>query len=60
MVSAPTIPIQDPGERMTKENARLIVSQIVLDSLEGLKMTFPKTNAKRRQELQSIRKRLAK
>jgi PPK2 family polyphosphate:nucleotide phosphotransferase len=43
-----------------KENARLIVSQIVLDALEGLKMTFPKPNAKRRQELQSIRKRLAK
>jgi PPK2 family polyphosphate:nucleotide phosphotransferase len=43
-----------------KENARLIVSQIVLDTLEGLKMTYPKTNAKRRQELQSIRKRLAK
>ena len=42
-----------------KENARLIVSQIV-DTLEGLKMTYPETNAKRRQELQSIRKRLAK
>jgi PPK2 family polyphosphate:nucleotide phosphotransferase len=43
-----------------KENARLIVSQIVLDTLDGLKMTYPETNAKRRQELQSIRKRLAK
>ena len=43
-----------------KENARLIVSQIVLDTLEGLKMTFPKTSAKRRQELQLIRKKLAK
>jgi PPK2 family polyphosphate:nucleotide phosphotransferase len=43
-----------------KENARLIVSQIVLDTLEGLKMTYPNTNAKRRQELQSIRRRLAK
>jgi PPK2 family polyphosphate:nucleotide phosphotransferase len=43
-----------------KENARLIVSRIVLDILQGLKMTYPKTNAKRRQELQSIRKRLAK
>jgi PPK2 family polyphosphate:nucleotide phosphotransferase len=43
-----------------KENARLIVSQIVLDTFEGLKMTYPETNAKRRQELQSIRKRLAK
>jgi hypothetical protein len=43
-----------------KGNARLIISHIVLDTLEGLKMTYPKANAKRRQELQSIRKRLAK
>jgi hypothetical protein len=41
-----------------KENARLIVSQIVLDTLDGLKMNYPKTSAKRRQELQAIRKRL--
>jgi PPK2 family polyphosphate:nucleotide phosphotransferase len=43
-----------------KENARLIVSQIVLDTFEGLDMAYPKTDAKRRQELQSIRKRLAR
>ena len=43
-----------------KENARLIVSQIVLDTLEVLQMTYPKSSAKRRQELQSIRKQLAK
>lgn len=43
-----------------KKNARLIISQIVLDALAGLKMTYPKTNAKRRQELQLIRKRLMK
>jgi len=42
-----------------KENARLIVSQIVLDTFEGLGMTYPKTDAQRRQELLSIRKRLA-
>ena len=41
-----------------KENARLIVSQIVLDALNELKMAYPKTTAKRRQELKSIRKRL--
>ncbi len=41
-----------------KENARLIVSQIVLDTFEGLKMAFPKTSAKRRRELLSIRRRL--
>jgi len=43
-----------------KENARLIVSKIVLDTLEGLKVTFPRTTAKRRQELLAIRTRLAK
>jgi len=43
-----------------KENARLIVSRIVLDTLEELKMTYPETSGERRQELLSIRKRLAK
>ncbi len=43
-----------------KENARLLVSRIVLDTLEELKMTYPKTSAKRRRELLSIRKQLAK
>jgi PPK2 family polyphosphate:nucleotide phosphotransferase len=43
-----------------KENARLIVSRIILDTFDGLNMTYPKTSAKRRQELQSIRKRLTK
>ena len=41
-----------------KENARLIISQIVLDAFKDLKMAYPKTTAKRRQELKSIRKRL--
>ena len=43
-----------------KENARLIVSQIVLDTFGELKMTYPNTSAKRRRELQLIRNRLAK
>jgi PPK2 family polyphosphate:nucleotide phosphotransferase len=43
-----------------KENARLIVSGIILDTAEELKMTYPKTSAKRRRELLSIRKELAK
>ena len=43
-----------------KENARLIVSQIVLDGLSGLKMAYPKTTARRRRELDSIRKLLTK
>jgi polyphosphate kinase 2 (PPK2 family) len=41
-----------------KENARLIVSQIVLDAFHELKMAYPKTTAKRRKELESIRKQL--
>jgi len=43
-----------------KENARLIVSQIVLDAFNDLKMAYPKTTAKRRRELKSIRKLLTK
>ena len=43
-----------------KENARLIVSQIVLDTFEGLKMAYPNVGAKRRKELLAIRGRLAK
>jgi hypothetical protein len=43
-----------------KENARLIVSRIVLDALKDLRMAYPKTTAKRRRELKSIRKLLAK
>jgi len=43
-----------------KENARLIVSQIIIDTFKGLKMAYPKTSARRRQELQAIRKRLEK
>src|SRR5207248_7588512 len=41
-----------------KANARLIVSQIILDTLNGLEMTYPEVNAERRNELQSIRERL--
>jgi len=41
-----------------KENARLIVSQIVLGALADLKPAYPKTTRKRRLELQSIRKLL--
>ena len=41
-----------------KENARLIVSQIILDTLEGLEMSYPKTTDERHQELLEIRKQL--
>jgi PPK2 family polyphosphate:nucleotide phosphotransferase len=43
-----------------KENARLIIGRILLDTLESLKMAYPKTTAKRRRELLAIRKELTK
>ncbi len=43
-----------------KENARLIVSKIILDVFNGLKMAYPKPTAEHLRELKSIRKRLAK
>jgi len=41
-----------------KENARLIVSRIVLDAFDALKMSYPKVSAGRRRELLAIRNRL--
>lgn len=41
-----------------KQNARLIVSQIILDTLEGLDMSYPKTTDERRKELLEIHKQL--
>ena len=43
-----------------KENARLIISRIVLDTFKSLEMHYPETDAKRQQELQSIRELLIK
>ena len=43
-----------------KENARLIVSHILINTLSQLKMAYPKITSKRRRELKSIRKLLAK
>jgi PPK2 family polyphosphate:nucleotide phosphotransferase len=41
-----------------KANARLIVSQIILDMFAGLNMAYPVVDAKRRDELQAIRAQL--
>jgi len=41
-----------------KKNARLIISQVILDTLKNLKMSYPKTGELRRQELLAIRERL--
>src|SRR6202167_4915047 len=43
-----------------KENARLIVSRIVIDVFKDLKMAYPKATPKRRRELKSIGNALAK
>ena len=43
-----------------KENARLVISQVVLDTLRDLKMKYPEPSAQLRRELPSIRKLLAK
>jgi PPK2 family polyphosphate:nucleotide phosphotransferase len=43
-----------------KDNARLVVSQIIVDAMKRLKMTHPRTTAKRRLELQAIKKLLTK
>ena len=41
-----------------KENARLIVSHILVDRLEALDMAYPPTSSARREELMAIRKQL--
>jgi hypothetical protein len=43
-----------------KRNARLIISEIILDTLRGLKMQYPELTKQQRNELQEIRKLLAK
>ena len=43
-----------------KENARLIVSQIVVQTLTNLKMSFPQASEQRARELQTIRKALSR
>jgi hypothetical protein len=41
-----------------KKNARLIVSQVILETLKGLKMRYPETTAARHKELLEIRSQL--
>ena len=43
-----------------KENARLIISRIILDTFNALNMRYPEADTKRRQELMSIRSQLLK
>jgi PPK2 family polyphosphate:nucleotide phosphotransferase len=43
-----------------KENARLIISEVIINTLSSLKMSYPKPNEAFRRELRSIRKLLTK
>lgn len=43
-----------------KENSRLIISRIVLDTMKSLEMHYPKISARQRKALQAIRARLLK
>jgi PPK2 family polyphosphate:nucleotide phosphotransferase len=42
-----------------KKNARLIISQAILDALSELKLAYPQVSAKQRKILQTIRRKLA-
>src|SRR6185369_8863926 len=43
-----------------KRNARLIVSQVLIDTLSALKLRYPVVDAARRRELLAIRRQLMK
>lgn len=43
-----------------KKNARLIISQILLDTLRQLKLEYPKVTDEQQQERRAMRKLLAK
>ena len=43
-----------------KENARLIVSQVILETLQSLKMAYPKLSQEKLSELKVIRKKLVR
>jgi PPK2 family polyphosphate:nucleotide phosphotransferase len=43
-----------------KNNARLIISRVVIDALQGLKLSYPSMTRARQSELRAIRQQLAK
>jgi len=43
-----------------KANAHLIISTVILETLKGMKLSYPEVDAERRRELQTIRKTLLK
>lgn len=47
-----------PGD--DKQNARLIISEVIVETLKSLKMTYPKPSADHVKELRAIRKQLVR
>ena len=43
-----------------KKNARLIISQVIVDTLDSLEMNYPQADKRKRQDLKEIRRVLAK
>lgn len=43
-----------------KQNARLIISQVILQTMKQLKMSYPRATAKHRKELKALRAKLKK
>jgi PPK2 family polyphosphate:nucleotide phosphotransferase len=43
-----------------KQNARLMISQVIVDTLDHLKMSYPKPSKEKRRELEEIRRALEK
>lgn len=43
-----------------KKNARLILSQVIVELLEGLDLRYPKLDARQKKELRALRKRLSR
>ena len=49
-----TVPADD------KQNAHLIISEVILDVLKSLRMTYPRSERARQREMRAFRTRLAK
>jgi hypothetical protein len=43
-----------------KENARLVISQVILEALDKLKLSYPKPSREQLKDLKEIRRRLVK
>jgi polyphosphate kinase 2 (PPK2 family) len=42
-----------------KKNARLIIAEAIVETLKGMKMSYPRPDPARREELESVRSTLA-